>query len=97
MKNNIYTPGIEDNREFATRIYSDCFSSYREEDFTNKRYVLHRVNHSVWFGQGMSHTNSIDGLWPSIKRISNNFACINFKILDELDAKGINPQDYLDG
>ena len=35
VKNNIYTPGIEDNREFATRIYSDCFSSYREEEFTN--------------------------------------------------------------
>ena len=25
VKNNIYTPGIEDNKEFATRIYSYCF------------------------------------------------------------------------
>ena len=38
MKKNIFTPGIEDNREFTTRIYSDCFSSYREEDFTNMGY-----------------------------------------------------------
>ena len=62
VKNNIYTPGIEDNSEFATRIYWDCFSSYREEDFTNMGYVFHRVNHSVWFGQKMFHTNSIEGL-----------------------------------
>ena len=45
----------------------------------------------------MFHTHSIEGLWPSIKRISNNFAGINFKMLDELDANGANPQDYLDG
>ena len=49
------------------------------------------MNHSVWFGQGMFHTNSIEGLWSSIKPISNNFAGINFKILDELGAKGTNP------
>ena len=40
VKNNIYTLGIEDNSEFATRIYWDCFSSYREEDFTNMGYVF---------------------------------------------------------
>ena len=45
----------------------------------------------------MFHIHSIEGLWPSIKRISNNFEGINFKILDELDANGANPQDYLDG
>ena len=76
MKNNIYTLGIEDNSEFATRIYSDCFSSYREEDFTNMGYV---------FAQGEPF-----GL-VSIKHISNNFAGINFKLLDELDANGTNP------
>ena len=60
-------------------------------------YVFHRENHSVWFGQGMFNTNSIEGLCSSIKRISNNFAGINFKMLGELDANGANPQDYLDG
>jgi hypothetical protein len=55
------------------------------------------VNHSVWFSQGMFHTNSIEGLLSSIKRFSNNFASINFKMLDELDQNGANPKDYLDG
>ena len=45
----------------------------------------------------MFHTNSIEGLWSCIKRISNNFAGINFKILEDLEKKGTEPQDYLDG
>ena len=80
-KNNIYIPGIEDNREFVTCIYSNCFSSHRGGDFIHMGYVLHRVNHLVWFGQGKFHTNSIEGLWSSIKRISNNFAGVNLKFL----------------
>ena len=60
-------------------------------------YVLHRVNHSVWFGQEMFHTNSIEGLWACIKRISNNFPGINFKILEDIEKKEIKEEDYLDG
>ena len=47
VNNNIYTPGIEDNSEFTSRIYFHCFSFFREEDFTNMGNVLHRVNHLV--------------------------------------------------
>ena len=45
----------------------------------------------------MFYKNSIEGLWSSIKRISNNFAGINFKMFEKLDANGPNPQVYLDG
>ena len=31
----------------ATRIYTDCFTSYQELDFNNLGYILLRVNHSV--------------------------------------------------
>ena len=45
-----------------TRIYSDCYSSYQQSDFDEMGYILHRVNHSVWFGQGLFHTNTVEGL-----------------------------------
>ena len=60
---NVFTPGINnDDDEFATRIYSDCFPIYRPEDFRNMGFVLHKVNHWVWFGQSMFNTISIEGL-----------------------------------
>lgn len=50
IKNNVYTPDVnEENEDMKTRIYSDCFSVYQENDFLNMGYKLHRVNHSVWF------------------------------------------------
>ena len=58
-------------------------------------YVLHRVNHSVWFGQGNFHTNTVEGLWGCLKRISNNFTGVNFKLLNELENNGIKPKDYI--
>lgn len=98
VKNKVFTHGIDNNdTEFTIRIYSDCFSSYRQEDFTNTGYILHRMNYSICFCQGMLHTNSIEGIWSSIKRISNNFAGINFKILEGLENNGNNLWDYLDG
>lgn len=97
IKKHVNTiPAINGNNEFQTRIYSDCFSSYRENDFNQMHYVLHRVNHSVWFGQGNSHTNTVEGLWGCLKRISNNFTGVNFKLLNELENNGINPKDYID-
>lgn len=97
IKKHVNTiPPINGNNEFQTRIYSDCFSSYRENDFNHMHYVLHRVNHSVWFGQGNFHTNTAEGLWGCLKRISNNFTGVNFKLLNELENNGINPKDYID-
>ena len=51
VKNNVYTPPNNNDNEFKTQIYSDCYSVYRQEDFSTMGFVLHRVNHSVWFGQ----------------------------------------------
>ena len=59
---NIYTHEYEGDIDLRTRIYSYCFTSYRENDFANMDFVLHRVNHSVWFSQGRFHTNTIEGL-----------------------------------
>ena len=55
-------------------------------------FLLKKVNHSIWFGQGLFHTNSIEGLWSSIKRISNHFAGLNIKMLNDLENEGIDPQ-----
>jgi hypothetical protein len=82
---------------FSTRIYSDCFSSYQKEDFKELGFVLHRVNHSVWFGRGMFHTNTIEGLWSQIKRLSNDFSGITINLIDKLESEGIDGKEYLDG
>ena len=72
--NNVSTQDfIEGELDLRTRVYSDCFSVYQQNNFANLGYVLHRVNHSVLFGQGRFQTNSIEGLWACLKRISNNF------------------------
>ena len=46
-----------------TRIYSDCYASYQVNDFSNLGYILKRVNHFVWFGYGLFHTNTVESLW----------------------------------
>ena len=51
-----------------TRIFSsDSFGTYQVSDFDSMGYILKRVNHSVWFGVGMLHTNTIESLWHQIK------------------------------
>ena len=60
-------------------------------------FVLKKVNHSVWFGQGLFHTNSIKGLWSCIKLITNHFAGLNIKMLSNLEKNMIAPQKYMDG
>ena len=47
IKNNAFIPSYNNNNKFETRINSDCYSTYRKEDFNNIGFVLHRVNHSV--------------------------------------------------
>ena len=97
IKKNVNTIApINGNNEFTTRVFSDYFSSYRESDFIGINYILHRVNHSVWFGQGMFHTNTVEGLWSCIKRISNGFSGINFGLLSDLEKEGIDAKSYID-
>ena len=86
MDDNIIEP--------ATRIYSDVFASYQIIDFNKVGYILNKVNHSYWFGYGSFHTNTIEGVWSKIKRISNNFSGINGHVISKLSLKGINEEDY---
>jgi len=59
--------------------------------------ILHRVNHSVWFGQGLFHTNTVEGLWSQIKRLSNNFSGLTLNMIEKMEYNGINVKNYLDG
>ena len=70
IKKNVYTyyNYIENNTDpndeiYPTRIFSDCFQAYQIGDFNNLGYKLYKINHSVWFGQGHFHTNSIESTW----------------------------------
>ena len=51
-------------------------------------YHLYRVNQSGCFGQGSFHTNTVGGLWSTIKRINNNFSGITFNVLEEITKNG---------
>ena len=73
VKNNVYTTGPNTDEDFKTGIYSDCFSSYQASDFSALGFKLNKLNHSVWFGQGLFHTNTVEGLWSQIKRILTTF------------------------
>ena len=63
IKNNINTVITEKRKRkrkmkkimVKTRFYSDCFASYQSNDFKEMGYILHKVKHSVWFGQGSFH------------------------------------------
>ena len=93
VRDNVYTNDMND--ETKTRIYSDSFATYQEEDFENLGYKLNKVNHSVWFGIGLFHTNTVEGLWDQIKGLSNNFAGLNFSILENIEKEGIQSEDYI--
>ena len=60
-------------------------------------YILKKVNHSVWFGMGLLHTNTIESLWHQIKLITQNFSGLNIenliKSINDDNDKIIN---YLD-
>ena len=66
-KKNIYSirTMIHDNKDInhvmvATKIYTDCWQSYQGKDFNEMGFILHKVNHSIWFGKGSFHTNTIE-------------------------------------
>ena len=48
-------------------------------------------------GSGIFNTNTIEGLWSQLKRISNYFTGINFNILNKIEENDEDPKDYLDG
>ena len=54
------------------------------------------MNHSVWLGFGLLHTNTVEDLWSCLKRLSNQFSGITFDTLDKLEKDGKNPSDYID-
>ena len=41
-----------------------------KNDFKNLGYILKGVNHSIWFGEGSLHNNTIELLWSQIKNIT---------------------------
>ena len=111
-KNNVFTPPeedfmdieddnnqiIEERFSINTRVFSDSFSSYQISDFENLRLILKRVNHSVWFGIGSLHTNTIESVCHQIKSISNNFTGLSIELLKKTfnnDESEITK--YLDG
>lgn len=108
IKKNIYTYISDDNDEdeiedenneynLQIRIYSDCFASYHSNDFREIGYILHKVNHSVWYGQGLFHTNTVEGLWAQLKRLTNDFSGVTYSIIETLEKNGTNFKDYFDG
>ena len=96
IQNNIFQ-GLIFRRQidFRTRIYSDGFSSYQPEDFLEMDYVLHKVYHSILYGQGIIHINTVESFWSQIKYLSKDFSGINFNLLDNLVSKGISARDLL--
>ena len=97
VKNNAYTfnDNLDDETTFNTRIYSDCLARYQPLAFKNAGYKLHRFNDSVWFGSGLFHTNSIEGLWSQLKRLIKDFSGLTIDKLSKLEAKGVDIKDYL--
>ena len=94
IKENIATNENQDmdiDEDFSenTRIFSDCFSSYKPNSFRDQGYILKRVNLSVWFGYGNFHTNNIEGLWSQIKRL------ITIGSINEICQTEKEKKDYL--
>ena len=101
IKDNVYTyydhirNNIDINLERpATRIYSDCFATYQVSDFNNLGYILHKVNHSIGFGYGQYHTNSIESTWGKLKRLTHSFNGLNGNVFNT--RQNLNNQDYFD-
>ena len=81
---------MDDNNEsydenccIKTRVFSDCFRSYQPSDFCSMGYILKQVNHSVWFGAGLLHTNTIESLCHSFKSITKNFSGLTIESINK--------------
>lgn len=102
IKKIIYTfyQSIYNNKDpkdeiYTTRIFSDCFQIYQVKDFNELGFKLYKVNHSVWFGKGNFHTNSIEGTWNRLKRLKRSFTGLNGNIFNT--KKNLNNNEYFDG
>ena len=80
-----------------TRVYSDMFASYQPNDFAQNGYILKKVNHSIWFGYGQFHTNTIEGLWSHVKRLTKNFSGLTISKIDAMFDNDKDKKNYLDG
>ena len=47
------------------------------QEFSLITFKLYKVNHSILFGQGHFHTNSIEGTWSKLKRLTRRFNGLN--------------------
>lgn len=65
------------------------------QDFNNMGYKLYKINHSVWFGSGHFHTNSIEGTWSKLKRLTRHFNGLNGNIFNT--KKNLDDGDYFNG
>ena len=52
------------------------------------------INHSLWFSQGSFHTNTIEGVWSRLERLTNDFCRIDGYILNKFIEKGINVDEF---
>ena len=60
-------------------------------------YILKRINHSIWFGYGLMHTNTIEGLWSQIKLLNKNFSGLNISMINKMFFTDKDKIEYLDG
>ena len=97
--NNVYTaPNIfynnrdDNNNVLATRIFSDCYSAYKESDFNRKGFILQKINHSISFGYCPLNKNSLEGVWSKIKLLKSSFNGLNGNIFNS--NRDINDTNY---
>ena len=93
---NIIENNFDPNEDiYPTRIFSDCYQTYQITDFNNLGYKLYKVNHSIWFGQGHFHTNSIESTWSRLKRLTRSFNGLNGNIFNT--KKDFDNEEYFNG
>jgi len=73
---------LPESFSIKTRVYSDSFTSYQVNDFKRLGFILKKFSHSVWFGYGLFHTNTLESLWSQIKTYTHNFTRISIENLN---------------
>ena len=58
---------------------------------------MHSINLSLWFLQVLFSSNIVEGLFSQIKRLSNNFSGLTLNMIENMENRGINVKNYLDG
>ena len=60
-------------------------------------FILQRINHSISFGQGLNHTNTIEGIWSRLKRLCDCFNGLNGKQFYFNNNHNCYDTDYFNG